>query len=126
MKRDMDLIRYIMISLEEEMKAGNIYFADNIDFTKFSNDIGKNIINEHLMLLLENEFIDASFTGSKFFPNAFAIKRITNKGHDFIDALRNDNIWNKVKEKATSVGGFTISAVYELGKEYIKQELFLK
>ncbi len=126
MKRDMDLIRYIMISLEEEMKAGNIYFADNIDFTKFSNDIGKNIINEHLMLLLENEFIEAVYAGNKISPSAFAIKRITNKGHDFIDALRNDNVWNKVKEKATSVGGFTLSAVYELGKEYVKQELFLK
>lgn len=126
MKRDMDLIRYIMICLEEEMNAGSIYIADNIDFTKFSNDVTKNIVNEHLMLLLENEFIDASFAGSKFSPSTFAIKRITNKGHDFIDALRNDNVWNKVKEKATSVGGFTLSAVYELGKEYVKQELFLK
>lgn len=126
MKRNMDLIRYIMIYLEEEMKAGSIYIADNIDFTKFSDDINKNIINEHLMLLLENEFIDAVYAGNKISLNAFAIKRITNKGYDFIDALRNDDIWNKVKEKATNVGGVTLSIMIELGKEYLKQKLFIK
>lgn len=126
MRKNIDLIRYIMIYLEDEMKAGTIYSIDNIDFTKFLNDVNKDMINEHLMLLLDNEFIDAVYAGNKFSPSTFVIKRITNKGHDFLDALRNDDIWNKVKEKATSVGGVTLSIMIELGKEYLKQKLSIK
>jgi len=126
MKRDMDLMRYIMLYLEENMNASKFYSSDDIDFSKFSKDIDNNIINEHLMLLLKNDFIDAVYAGSEVEPITFMIKRITNEGHDFLDSLRDDEIWNKVKEATINAGGFTLSFMVELGKEYVKERLGIK
>lgn len=123
MKRDMDLIRYIMISLEEEMNAGKLYPSQNINFKQFSNEVDEAILNEHLMLLFDNEYIDAVFSGTKTTPTSFMIKRITNDGYDFLDALRDDNIWTQVKNKTTEIGGFTLSLLIELGKDYLKQKI---
>lgn len=123
MKRNIELIRYIMLYLEENMNASKFYSSDDIDFSKFSQEIDKNIINEHLMLLLKNEFIDATYAGNEVEPIIFMIKRITNEGHDFLDSLRDDEIWNKVKGATVTAGGFTLSFMVELGKEYIKEKL---
>ncbi len=53
--------------------------------------------------------------------NVFMIKRITSTGYDFLDALRNDTIWKKTKEKMKEVGGFTLGIAIEIAKEHMKK-----
>ena len=55
----------------------------------------------------------------------YDIQRITSNGHDFLDSLRNNIVWNKTKEAAGKVGGYTISILMDLGKEYIKKQVGL-
>ena len=52
--------------------------------------------------------------------------RLTNQGHDFIDAIRNDTIWQKTKTGAAAVGGVTLTIMKDLAVCYLKEELSSK
>ncbi len=58
----------------------------------------------HVQLLEDAGLIEAidasSFSGIDWIPIS-----ITHEGHEFLDSVRNDNLWSKTKEKALSVAG---------------------
>jgi Hypothetical protein (DUF2513) len=45
------------------------------------------------------------------------------RGHDFIDSVRDPEIWRKTKEGAQAAGGFTIELLRELAKGFIKTQI---
>ena len=47
--------------------------------------------------------------------------RLTSKGHDYLDAIRDDGIWKKTKEGAAAVGGATLGIMVEIAVAYEKQ-----
>ncbi|WP_263626499.1 DUF2513 domain-containing protein [Xinfangfangia pollutisoli] len=51
---------------------------------------------------------------------------MTAKGHDFLDAIRNDTVWNKAKSGAAAVGGMTLGMLKDLAVAYLKQETAAK
>ncbi len=48
--------------------------------------------------------------------------RMTNQGHDYLDAVRSDTVWNKTKEGAAKVGGMSLGMMKDLALAYVKQE----
>ena len=48
--------------------------------------------------------------------------RMTSQGHDMLDAIRSDTIWNKAKDGAASVGGVTLGILKDLALGYLKKE----
>jgi hypothetical protein len=98
MKRDMELAREILQRVEDcpepHGKGIDLVFPD-----RTKDEVAYNI------KLLKNagliEAIDVSGShGMGFIPQS-----LTNEGHDFIDAIRNDKVWDKVKDKAKEYGG---------------------
>ena len=89
MKRDMDLIRLLLLEKEGE---------GSIDLSKYSADQ----INYHLALLIEANLLEGkvhfSSTMHTDIPDKIFVKRITWTGHEFLDKARNDTVWNKAKE----------------------------
>jgi hypothetical protein len=49
--------------------------------------------------------------------------RLTSQGHDYIDAIRSDNVWKKTKDAASIVGGAGLSVLRELAVAYLKEEV---
>ena len=47
------------------------------------------------------------------------IKNITYSGHQFLDDIRNDNNWGKVKEIASSVGSISVNAISQIATSVI-------
>lgn len=125
MKRDIELIRNIMLQLEEHLIPNSMINARNLLLYDKSSDEEFQILLEHINQLLENELIEAKPLKDLSGFREFMIFRITSKGYDFLDTLRNDTVWNDVKEKASVIGGFTISLLTDLGKSYIKSKLGL-
>ena len=59
-------------------------------------------------------------------PAATAAIRLTWKGHEFLDAARNDNVWKKALAQVKKTGGHvTLAALEELLKHLAKQSLGL-
>ena len=55
--------------------------------------------------------------------DAIPIAGLTWRGHDFLDSVRDPEIWRKTKEGATKAGGFTLDLLMDLAKAIIKAKL---
>lgn len=125
MKRDLDLIRDIMLMLEENLDyKKSMKDADLLNIMDIPN-LAHETLNYHLGLLCENNFIEATelrvFGGDR----AYIIRNITQSGHDFIDTFRSKNIWEYAKENAIKGGTHILSFLVELGKDYLKKQIGL-
>ena len=97
MKRNMDLIRTILLEIEKVNYEGGWI---NLQMAGYSD----NEVSYHVMLLTEAGLIDAIdlSTNTVF---AWAPKRLTWYGHEFIEASRDDTRWEKVKTIMKEKGG---------------------
>ena len=88
MKRDMDLIREVLLEVE---KVEGWDDWKQIEF----KDRDPEEISYHVMLLAEAGLIEAKkiCDGGAWLP-----MRLTWEGHEFLDAARNDTVWKKTKD----------------------------
>lgn len=104
MKRDLDLIRKILLAIENADSLcyynGIPQLAEDIDCTDLA------LVSFHVTLLVDNDYIDVidiSCCGVEY--DDYMIKRLTADGCDYLDNIRNDTVWNKTKELLSKVGG---------------------
>lgn len=107
MKRDMDLVRLLLLQIEGE---------ENIDLSSFTEQEQL----YHLVLMEEAGMIVAQFVeGDNGIPEAARVERLTMAGHDFISSARNSAIWQKAKEYILKPGAaWTLSLL----AEYLKAQ----
>lgn len=74
----------------------------------------------HLVLMKDAGLIDANFIeGNGILPHDVRNLRLTWAGHDFLDAARDDTIWNMAKDKFLKPG---ISWTFAILVEWLKAE----
>lgn len=101
MKRDMNLIRQLVFHIEAA--------SDQLDSSTIKlPNYGQDEIGYHCELMKEAGLIHADKTtdlDARY--SEMMIYRLTWAGHDFLDAAKDDNLWNKVtkriKDKVTSM-----------------------
>ena len=124
MKRDLDLIREIMLVLEDKMEYGKNFQSTHLIEVMQDKTLSVEKLAYHLGLLVESDFLKAKeykyLSGE---PTDYLINTITSQGQDFIDTIRDDTTWNKIKEKASSIGGFTLPLLVDIGTEYLKKQI---
>ncbi len=115
MKRDMNLIRLLLLETEGE--------DPKPDLSGYTED--QRIY--HSALLIEAGLIDGVIRkGANGFPNGTVRVRLTWGGHEFLDAARNDTIWHKAGERIKKSGvDVTISLMKEILNQILKQSLGL-
>jgi hypothetical protein len=100
MKRDMELVREILLKVEE------------LSFDSTFHDIGvagrsPKEISYHVMLLHEAGFIEAMDLGVCWKP-----MRLTHSGKGFLDAARSETVWKKAKTAVVkSTGVLTLEGL---------------
>ena len=110
MRRDDDLIRKLMLDFEE--REDPLLVAPQ--HLNMSRDDREKYY--HLKLLADSGFLEETGrTGGVF--------RMTNAGHDFCAAIRDDTIWNKTKEASASVAGVTLDVMKDIGIGYLRAKL---
>src|SRR6266481_2807845 len=91
MKRDMELIRIVLLSVEE--KAGDPRGWVNLEIPGHSNQE----ISYHVTLLQDAGLLEScDLSGTVGFD--VRPKRLTWNGHEFLDAAKNDTVWKKALE----------------------------
>lgn len=94
MKRDWDTVRDLLTRLEKEEST-----EQPLRLGCFPDDSQRDVISYHIELLIEEGLIDGYMSkelGHR--PKAFVANRLTWKGHNFLDSIRSDTVWNKIKE----------------------------
>ena len=97
MKRTEDCIRDIMLYLEENLTPSKKIKGMDLH-SIFSEDFSKEDIDESITIILERKLVEKK-NEDKCSPRATNFSRITDKGHDYLDVVRNDTVWNSLKEK---------------------------
>lgn len=112
MRRDPELIRKLMLAIEQSSQPLN----DQAQIDSYSRDE----VAYHMRLIIEAGLAQGSVMedhsgGNTTIPRFVAILRMTNTGHDFIDSIRGDTVWNAVTDKVKTLGGsFTLNVLQQL------------
>jgi hypothetical protein len=116
MKLDKDLIRAILLAVEAD--EGDPREWKTIEIPGYSREQ----IAYHVCILAEAGFIEAKDLSSNDGYDWRAI-RLTYEGHEFLDTIRDGEIWRLTKETAKSAGVTSVKVLFEVGKAYAKQKL---
>lgn len=76
----------------------------------------------HVQILSEAGFIDAVEL-TDFDGYDWKAKRMTYDGHEFLDTVRDGEIWKLTKETGKEAGIASLQALFEIGKSIAKQKL---
>ena len=116
-----------MLVLEDKMEYGKNFKSTQLIEIMQDKIFSAEKLAYHVGLLVENDFIKAKeYRHQSGEPTDYLINTITSQGQDFIDTIRQDITWNKIKEKASNIGGFTLSLLVDIGKEYLKKQRKMK
>lgn len=118
MRINYDCIRELLIVLED-----NLIINDNLDLPKiYFKDIEQNPIMRKYsradiaysaQILFETDFIDCRIIYSDNQIENIVFFSITFAGHQYIESIKNDTLWNKLKSKIINHG---LSLSFELIK----------
>lgn len=94
MKRDEDFLREFLLEWEANEEYRILVFSTN------GMDAKEEKTFYHAQLAADTGLITRI---NPFSENS--LYRLTSEGHDYLDAIRDENRWNEVKKNASAVGG---------------------
>jgi hypothetical protein len=97
MKRDFELVRKILTCIEESEGVGH---QVNVDIDGYTEDQ----IMYHLMLLSQADLIFATDVPMQHKIYIMA-RGLTWEGHEFLDSIKNETVWNKTQQAVKDKGG---------------------
>ena len=121
MKRDLDLIRDMMLRIEAcHPKDGKI---TSETFKDLCDDEEK--VAFHLFLLYDVGFIVAEpVNHSKMRCSDYIVEYLTFIGCDYLDSIRDQSVWNSIKEKLRRIGGNApLDILTDLASSLLREQL---
>ena len=121
MKLNNECIRDLLFYLEENLKYHQRLYVHDIKLKDYSLDE---------LLYTAERLKEANFLkclGGIYsrYNLPLSVDSITYQGHQFLDSIRDDNVWNNAKSKIKTVASVTLPILQELCSNYLKQKLGL-
>lgn len=133
MQRDWATVRDILLGVEAQEDMFTAFVPEDIPraMRDCKNDDDKRRYYkhyEHVALLMEAGLVEGQSCGvfvSGGVPsmrfNAYNPYRLTWQGHEFLDSIRDENVWNKIQTQAVDKGAtLSFEVIKELGVGFIK------
>lgn len=120
-KRDMDLIRSLLLEIEGGKRAFEITSVSlapifDIDPLTALSDEDAARMDHHLDLLSDAGFVEFE----RLNGGVWLVKRMTWKGHEFLETVRDGEVWKRTRAGLTKVGNTSLTMVLDLAKAYAK------
>ncbi len=122
MKRDPNILREVMLFLET-VPSDTKVFGHSI--REALPDVDPFDLGDYVEQLREIGFIlgTVHFNQRQCQPKII-VDRITSSGHDFIETVRNDSVWLKVKDGVLETGkAWTIQMLFDYAKAVASERL---
>lgn len=110
MKRDMDLVRRILLAAAQQPHGEDLDGLPDVDDEDFAL---------HVMWLEEAGLVKALISETTG-PTYAYVQRLTWSGCDFVDSIRDDTLWAKAKTKVMKP---TMSFTFDVLKDWLKAEI---
>ena len=125
MKRDMDLIRDLLLKIEDGQRSFDLLTPEVAEILGENGDDRlprqqAELLEYHLTLLDSAGLITIQ---AKLSGAVWQIGQITWAGHDFLDTIRDPAIWRATKAGAKQAGGFSLDLLKALAKGLIKKKI---
>ncbi len=121
MQRNMDLVRDLLIRLEAlpiGIGEAHMLMVSGPPLVLAGEDANEIFYN--MRLLANAGFLDLTDGQPAL---GFCVRGLTWQGHDFLDSVRDPDIWRRTKEGAQKAGGFTVELLGDLAKGLIKTQI---
>lgn len=117
MKRNWDLIRSILLKLESQAEARGSLSPDG--FTGFDSEA----VSYHFKLLQSAGLIEA-IDYSSLNELSLVARSLTWQGHELLDKIRNDTVWNSLKTTIKSKSlDLSLDTIKQVAQTIISQML---
>lgn len=114
----MDLIRQVLLLVEGREYAWFLRPSGQEGLPEGLSDRGFIEVDYHVALLVEADYLDALRLKS----GGWQVSRLTWKGHEFLDTVREDAVWAETKNQARKAGGWGVGLLLDIGKAVVKAE----
>lgn len=115
MKRDLDLIRTILLRLEASEER-------EIDPTP-PEGCGRERFEYHLEILVDAGYIEVGNLVETYEGKSYLKCRLTWDGQDYLNAVRDSSVWNKVKEEAARLEGVPVAVIKDMAVAAVRTAL---
>ena len=119
MRLNPDCVRDIMLLIEKNDGSEPKKFIDIMGMAEELPAYEYDEIVYHFEQCILNNYL----FGGKIGADTFVFEYMSPTGHEFLNEVRDDNIWNQVKEKFKSIADITVPLVGELAISVIKSKL---
>lgn len=119
MRMDYDVIRQILLNIESFPSDKKM-----TEETLASGDLTPEVVAFHLDLLADAGYIERLSTrtmSSKY--NNQIVLRMTFKGHEYLDTVREPKIWRETKSRLKTVGSATLEVIKSIATDIIISSL---
>ena len=116
MKMNLDCIRSVLLELED--LPLDIYAPDDLEKTLKKYDFED--VNYSLIKLEEAGYVRAQISRTLGGDvEVFSVSDITFSGHQFLEKIRDDQVWGKTKSVAASIGSWALDVVTQIATAVI-------
>ena len=127
MKINYDCVRALLLCLENELQFDDELRCPDLKFDKvceiISNYSPQDIAYSSLMLS-EADYINVLIVSGNNKFNWAIYTGITFEGHQYLDSIRSDKVWNKIKKKLSTEGvSLTLQIVKNVATSIITNSL---
>jgi len=122
LKRDMDLVRSLLLEIESGRTVFQVLSADTAAIIG-ADEVEALPADEaarlelHLGLLENAGFVEFRKLGGSIWH----VQAITWNGYEFLETVRDGEVWSLVKEGAQRAGNASLALIWELGKAMAKK-----
>ena len=117
MKRDMDLVRDLLLKIEAEaqLDRSNVVSYGSDDFDRPLEEV-----NYHLVLMMDADLIEIE---GRMLNGDVLLRGLTWQGHEYLETIRDPEIWKKTKEGARKVGSMSLDVLRDIAKGLVKKKI---
>lgn len=109
MRLNPDCIRDILLKLEEITNGSIVFDVGEYNYQEYTDKYSSQEFYYHVRQCFYHNFLIGTDRG-----NYINVRDISPEAHAFLINIRNDNVWNKTKEKAAEIGIFSLNAIKEI------------
>lgn len=125
MRLNLDCVRDLLLCIEEQTgfkdKCSFIYMESNNGIPDFQETLYKSYPYDelfyHIQYCIKSNLIEEYSTTDAW----IMISDLTPEGHEFLNNIREDNVWNGIKTVSSKVGAKSLEAVTQIASNVISE-----
>jgi hypothetical protein len=121
-KLNQECVRDLLLYLEEKLQYNSRIIINDLKLKSYSKDDLMYTADK----LTEAQYINTIANWNMSSSHIIAVESITYQGHQYIDSIRDDNIWKEAKSKFSKLASVSLPVIQELATSIAKSKLGLQ